>query len=262
MSEYKKRYNPDRSAEWNYGGSKWKLSRSKIDLFVECPRCFYLDNKLGTKRPGMPSFNINIAVDELWKKEFDLYRKKQKPHPIMEQNNLQALPYEHASLDMWRDNFTGVMHTHKETGLVVSGAVDDIWINDKDELIVVDYKATSKPDPIHSLADSPWEAQYRRQIGVYQWLLRKNNFPVATTGYFLYANALQSAETFGNSLTFDITLLPCEGSDDWIDTTLLAIKACLDSDVYPESSTDCEYCAYRTACGKKLQHIHAAKNKK
>ncbi|MEY2702863.1 MAG: hypothetical protein RLY43_1501, partial [Bacteroidota bacterium] len=30
-----------RDSRWNYGGSNWKLSRSKIDLFIECPRCFY-----------------------------------------------------------------------------------------------------------------------------------------------------------------------------------------------------------------------------
>jgi len=63
MAEYNYKYNPNRNADWNYGGKKWRLSRSKIDFFTECPRCFYLDNKLGTKRPGFPSFNLNIAVD-------------------------------------------------------------------------------------------------------------------------------------------------------------------------------------------------------
>ncbi len=56
MSEY---YKPNRGEAWNYGGKNWKLSRSKIDLFAECPRCFYIDNKLGVKRvPGYP-FSIN-----------------------------------------------------------------------------------------------------------------------------------------------------------------------------------------------------------
>ena len=63
-----------RSPDWNYGGPKWKLSRSKIDLFVECPRCFYLDNKLGVSRPKGPSFTLNIAVDALLKREFDTHR--------------------------------------------------------------------------------------------------------------------------------------------------------------------------------------------
>ena len=73
MAEYVKRYNPNRSADWNYGGLKWRLSRSKIDFFIECPRCFYVDNKLGTKRPGFPSFNLNIAVDELFSNPFIVF---------------------------------------------------------------------------------------------------------------------------------------------------------------------------------------------
>ena len=31
----------------------------------------------------MPGWALNVTVDELLKKEFDLYRKEQKPHPIM-----------------------------------------------------------------------------------------------------------------------------------------------------------------------------------
>ena len=63
-----------RNSNWNYGGKNWKLSRSKIDLFVECPRCFYLDNKLGIKRVQFPAFLLNSAVDALFKKEFDIHR--------------------------------------------------------------------------------------------------------------------------------------------------------------------------------------------
>ena len=64
MSVY---YKPDRSPDWNYGGNKWRLSRSKIGLFLECPRCFYIDNKLGTGRPPGFPFNLNSAVDALLK---------------------------------------------------------------------------------------------------------------------------------------------------------------------------------------------------
>ncbi len=58
MSEY---YSVPRKADWNYGGKRWRLSRSKIGLFQECPRCFYLDNKLGLKRPPGYPFNLNTA---------------------------------------------------------------------------------------------------------------------------------------------------------------------------------------------------------
>lgn len=262
MAAYKKRYNPNRSPDWNYGGTKWKLSRSKIDLFIECPRCFYLDNRLGTKRPSIPSFNLNIAVDELLKKEFDAYRAKGEPHPLQTRYEIDAVPFSHPELDRWRDPFDGVMYRHEETGLLVSGAVDDIWITPDEQLIVVDYKATSKEGSLTTLADSPWEPQYRRQIGVYQWLLAQNGFTVAPEGYFVYANALQNVDSFADTLTFETTVISCSGTHEWIEETLRDIKNCLEADMFPNPGEDCEYCAYRTACGQKLQRIHAEQKPK
>ncbi len=256
MATFKKTYNPDRNPDWNYGGSKWRLSRSKIDLFIECPRCFYLDNKLGTARPRGPAFTLNVAVDALLKREFDAHRAEGKPHPLMEHYRIDAVPFQHKELDTWRENFEGVEFMDKATGFTISGAVDDVWVNPNGELIVVDYKATSKEGTIESLADSSWEEQYRRQMGVYQWLLRKNGFTVSDTGYFVYANAKSDKEAFDGQLEFEVTVVPCEGSTDWIDDVLPKIKACLDSDEIPPVGNRCEYCPYRTAAGKKLQALH------
>lgn len=256
MATYKKTYNPDRSVDWNYGGDKWRLSRSKIDLFIECPRCFYLDNKLGTARPRGPAFTLNVAVDALFKKEFDVHRKKRTPHPLMLKYKIDAIPFEHAGIDVWRDNFSGVTHLHEETGFVVSGALDDVWESSSGELIVVDYKATAKNGEIVSLSDSAWEEQYKRQMGVYQWLLAQNGFMVAETGYFVYANARTDPDAFGDQLLFDTTLVPCDGKTDWIEPTLRAIKECLESEIFPSAHPECEFCRYREASGKKLQAIH------
>lgn len=261
MAVFQKRYNPDRSAEWNYGGAKWKLSRSKIDLFMECPRCFYLDNKLGTKRPQGPAFTINVAVDTLFKKEFDVCRNGKTRHPLMEQYGIDAIPFSHADLDVWRDNFEGIQYLHEPTGLTVSGAIDDVWMGADGKLIVVDYKATSKDGRIETLADSSWEEQYRRQIGVYQWLLAQKGYEVAPTGYFVYANARSDKEAFDAQLEFEVTLVPCEGELDWIEPTLRKIKDCLESDVIPPVGSRCEHCPYREAAGKKLQKLHFEKVK-
>lgn len=257
MAEYTKRYNPNRMAEWNYGGGKWRLSRSKIDFFIECPRCFYIDNKLGTKRPGMPSFNLNIAVDELFKKEFDIHRAAVTPHPIMTKYGIDAVPFVHTDMEQWRDPFVGLEYRDPETDLLVSGGLDDVWHHRDGSLIIVDYKATSKEGSITSLTDSAWEAQYERQIGVYQWLLTNMGFSVNPVGYFVYANALKSPDRFDNTLQFETTLIPCQGDTSWIPGTLQAIKACLESETYPASGPACEYCPYREATGKKLLAIHA-----
>jgi hypothetical protein len=256
MADYVKKYNPNRSADWNYGGPKWRLSRSKMELFLECQRCFYLDNKLGTGRPRGPAFTINIAVDTLFKKEFDFHRAKQTTHPLMKEYGIDAVPFEHAQMNTWRENFEGVEFFHKETGFTVSGAVDDIWQNPAGELIVVDYKSTSKQGSITTLSDSSWGAQYARQMGVYQWLLRNNGFTVSDTGYFVYANASTDKKAFDGQLEFEVTIIPSQGDSAWIDSTLPLIKAVLDAEALPPSGKDCEFCPYREAAGKKLQAIY------
>jgi CRISPR/Cas system-associated exonuclease Cas4 (RecB family) len=262
MAEFKKSYNPNRHKDWNYGGPKWKLSRSKIELFTECPRCFYLDNKLGTARPRGPAFSLNIAVDELFKREFDSYREQKTPHPIMTKYKIDAIPFAHKSLDEWRENFVGITYFDKETGFTVSGAVDDIWQKPDGSLIVVDYKSTSKESNIESLSDSSWEDSYKRQMGVYQWLLRKNGFEVDEKGYFVYANAIiGDKRNFSDTLSFETTLVPCVGETDWIEETLAKIKTCLDKKDLPVSGINCEYCPYRENAGKKLQAIYLANKK-
>lgn len=256
MSNFVKRYNPNRNADWNYGGAKWRLSRSKIDLFVECPRCFYLDNKLGTARPRGPAFTLNVAVDTLFKKEFDQYRAHKEQHPIMAEYGVDAVPFVHKELDAWRDNFVGIEYKDPKTKLTISGAVDDIWEHADGSLIVVDYKATAKDGTIETLADSSWEEQYKRQIGVYQWLLRKNGFTVHDTGYFVYANGMTDADAFEETLQFETTLVPCTGDHAWIEPTLAEIKTTLDTEKLPKVGDSCEFCPYREACGKKLQAIY------
>ena len=74
-------------------------------------------------------------------------------------------------MDEWRDSLrAGVRYLHEPTNFLVSGGVDDIWINPAGELHVVDYKATSKKGEVN--IDAPWQDGYKRQIEIYQWLLR------------------------------------------------------------------------------------------
>ncbi len=248
-------YKPDRNPNWNYGGSKWRLSRSKIDLFASCPRCFYIDNKLGTARPPGFPFNLNSAVDALFKKEFDTHRAKKTTHPLMEAYGLDAIPFAHKQMDEWRDSLRGgVVYVHPQTRMTVCGGVDDVWVNPKGELIIVDYKSTSKDQKITAL-DEDWHDGYKRQMEIYQWLFRKNGFKVSNTGYFVYANARRDKKAFDGVLEFDVTLIPYTGSDAWVEDTLIAIKDCLDSDQLPAVGDGCDFCVYRETVGRKLMNF-------
>lgn len=244
-------YKPNRKPDWNYGGPKWRLSRSKIDLFVSCQRCFYIDNKLGVARPPGFPFNLNSAVDALLKKEFDIHRDGKTPHPLMQTYGVDAVPFAHPEIDTWRENFKGVEIKHAPTGFTIAGAVDDIWVNPQGELMVVDYKSTSKDEKIEAL-DKDWHDGYKRQMEIYQWLLRQKGFTVSDTGYFVYANASKDEEAFDGKLEFEVTLIAYTGSTDWIEGVLQDLKRCADSMEIPPAAVDCDYCNYREAAGRAL----------
>ena len=69
----------------------FKISRSKFSNFLECKRCFYLERVKGLKDPSMPGWSLNSAVDDLLKKEFDEFRKKQKPHAFVQKSKFKLI---------------------------------------------------------------------------------------------------------------------------------------------------------------------------
>ncbi len=228
--------------------SPFKISRTKIQYFLECPRCFYLDRRLGIARPSGPGFSLNSAVDTLLKREFDQLRRQGLSHELMKRYGVEAVPYVHQDLDVWRENFIGKQYLHEPTNLIVYGAVDDIWINPKGELIIVDYKSTSTENEI-SLEDH-WKQGYKKQLEIYQWIFRQSGFSVSKTAYIVYANAMKNRPAFDGMLEFTLSLHPHVGDDSWIESTIFDIKKCLDFARAPNPNKECEFCSYRAKAGK------------
>ena len=250
MSKY---YSPRKTRGIFVPGSKepFKISRAKIDSFLNCPRCFYLDRRLGIGRPPGYPFNLNNAVDHLLKKEFDIHRVNKTVHPLMEKYGIDAIPFQHEDIEDWRNNWKGVQYLHEPTNFLVTGAIDDVWINPQKELIVADYKATSKQGKIS--LDADWQITYKRQVEIYQWLLRKNGFKVSNTSYFVYCNGLTDKEAFDQKIEFDVAVLPYRGDSGWVDGTLGDIHKLLVSDTIPDMNEDCDYCRYRRELSKEEQ---------
>jgi RecB family exonuclease len=243
MNKYRQRQRNIYSSRVRY---PFRISRSKIDLFLQCPRCFYLDRRLGLGKPSMPGFALNTAVDALLKKEFDLLRKKGQTHELMKKYKIEAIPFAHPQLPQWRDDyyqFKGISVLHRPTNLEICGIIDDVWLNKKEELLIVDYKSTSTQQEI-SLEDE-YKQMYKKQMEVYQWIFRQLGFPVNDTGYFVYANAGKNRPKFDARLEFELQIIAYRGSDTWVEPTIFAIKKCLDSPKIPQPNPDCEYCAYR-----------------
>ena len=242
MSQY---YHPHRTRNLYDPKSKepFKISRSKIDLFIKCPRCFYLDRKLGIAQPPGYPFSLNSAVDKLLKKEFDIHRAQHTPHPLMKAYKINAVPLAHEKINEWRDSLhNGITYHFPKTNLLLTGGVDDVWVTPKGELIIVDYKATSKEAEV--TLDADWQDGYKRQMEIYQWLFRKNGFKVAKTGYFVYCNGITDKKAFDGKLEFDIKLIPYKGDDSWVEGTIKDLHKCLKSAKIPKSGEDCDYCGY------------------
>ena len=228
--------------------SSFKISRSKFSDYLTCERCFYLDRVKGLASPGMPGWSLNVAVDDLLKKEFDYYREKKEPHPIFIEYNLNFIPYEHPNIDKWRNSLSGGISYHdKETNLILTGGVDDIWYDlDKKQLVVLDYKAQSSTKPVstYTYLNSIYHQGYKMQLDFYVYILRKMGFDVSDIGYFLVCNGNKNKDGFHGKLEFDTHLVEYNVQTDWISNKINEMKELLDSETVPDRNPCCENCAY------------------
>ena len=233
----------------------FKISRSKFSNFLDCERCFYLERVKGLKDPSMPGWALNSAVDELLKKEFDHYRKLQKPHPFVLKNKLNYIPFQHEQLDHWRDALRGgIAFTDSDTNLEIHGGVDDIWFNpDNDELIVVDYKAQSKEGTVETeeYLENKYHKGYKIQMDIYVYILRQMKFKVSDVAYFFVCNGLKTPEKFDATLIFDQTLVPYKTDTSWVKDKIVEMKKVLDAKKVPDINKTCEKCMF-LATGKEF----------
>ena len=131
-------YNPN-------SNDPFPLSRTGLEQFLRCPRCFYQQRRLGLAQPKMVPLTLAVATDALLKNEFDKIRGTNSSHFIWDKFHLNVSAYHHHNIEDWRNNFKGIRVLHQKTNLEIFGAVDDIWQNnDNNKLHIVDYKSTYK----------------------------------------------------------------------------------------------------------------------
>ncbi|MDP2741074.1 MAG: PD-(D/E)XK nuclease family protein, partial [bacterium] len=157
-----------------------QLSPNSLNLYLECPHCFWLDKKMGIKRPPLYPYALNSALDVLLKEEFDSYRKKNLPHPLLLENNIQAKLFPNQKLlNQWRSNLSGIRYFDREIGAIIFGAVDDILEFPDGKLAVLDYKSTGSK--VANVYD-----RFQLQMDTYTFLLEKNGFLTPRKGYLAF----------------------------------------------------------------------------
>lgn len=233
-----------------HSSEPFPLSRSKVEAWIGCPRCMYMDRRLGLTQPGPPSMMLNRAVDVLLKSEFDQYRERSQAHPLMAEHGIDAVPFRHPDLSTWRSNFKGIRLLHGPTNFMLYGAMDDLWVAPLGELYVVDYKGTASAKAEPQTLDAEHRQGYKRQLEFYQFLLRGNGFAVSRRAFIVYAVGKIDRCSFDAKILFDMQLIEHLGTTEWIEPTLLKIKETLMLDSPPAPTPDCELCAYVQAAGR------------
>lgn len=223
-----------------------KLSRFAVETSLNCERCFWLQYKHSISLRGLP-FSLNLCVDQLVKREFDKYRKLQKPHPYFKKIGLHdVVPFDHPEIEDWRDFRKGAYYKNPEKGYIFGGIVDDIWSKKDGTLIISDTKSTSKKDFNWEETLSNWDyAQgYKRQLEMYIWLFRKLGFTVSNQAVLLYFNASKNRDEFNEKLEFETHLIQIDCNDDWVEGAILHAKNLLDQEKMPTASNQCDRCNY------------------
>ena len=220
----------------------FKLNRTKIDLYFDCKRCFFLDQKYGIKRPHGTPLALNNKVVQKLKSELDVCRKEKKTHPQVLERNLNFFPINNHNLDEWKNPFKGIKYHHKETNFLLNGSIDDIWINNitkKNHCLII--KSTTKSKPLSY--DEIWSG-YWRQLSFYSYLLGKNSIEMSRTGMIVFINTLEEEKNFSKNFSFKLNIFEKILDFEWIEPTVKKIFQLLNEEHIPNRSNYCKYCNY------------------
>ena len=211
-----------------------QLSPNSLNLFLECPHCFWLEKRQGIKRPPPYPYALNMAVDTLLKKEFDGYRAKGERHPLLESRALPAKLFSNQDLlNQWRSNFVGIRFYDSKVEAALFGAVDDILEFQDGKLAPLDYKSTGSSAP--NIYD-----RFQIQMDVYTYLLEKNGFATPRKGYLAFY-IVDKTNGFGDRLPFRKELHEIETNPDDIPELFQDAVAVLKQLKPPLHSLDCPF---------------------
>jgi len=219
-------------------GKAIQLSPNSLNLFLECPHCFWLDKNLGIKRPPPYPYALNSAVDGLLKEEFDTYRAKNLPHPLLAENNIKAHLFGNQKLlNQWRNNFAGIRYFDEALQATLFGAVDDVLEFEGPEgcptIAPLDYKSTG------STAAKVYD-RFQLQLDTYTFLMEKNGYKTPRKGYLAFY-IVDKSRGFIDRLPFRKEVVEIDTNPSDIYEIFKDAVGCLKNQTPPPHSSDCQF---------------------
>jgi len=212
------------------------LSPSTLNLFRDCPRCFWLEKVKGIRRPRGIFPSLPGGMDRVIKTYFDKFRAEASMPPELQVDAFKGLSLfgDQKKLDLWREWRTGLRFTDKDKS-ILSGALDDL-IQDDGRAVPFDYKTKGSP----TSADDA-QRYYQNQIDCYALLLEQNGFSLAGYGYLLYYSPKSVSEK--GWVGFNMQMIRLETDPQRAMKTFRDAVALLKGGIPPVKS-GCEYCGW------------------
>lgn len=212
------------------------LSPSKLNLFKDCPRCFYDQYVLKVPRPRGIMASLMGGIDKAMKPMADTFAGT-LPDFLKDKIDGVLMP-DRAKMVKWGNWRTGMRYYDKENAIELYGALDECAVKDGDIHIPVDWK-TKGQKPKDSGAQ-----YYQLQLDCYNLMLQATGHRIANIGYlvYLYPTIVQThgAEPIINiPFAVDVYKLDCDIER--------AKQACIDAvtclrGARPPVNFSCEYC--------------------
>lgn len=165
-----------------------RLSKSQLDKFVDCPRCFWLAQRHKLKQPDMISSKVWKGVERVTIQHYDAHRAaKTTPENLIGQVPLGAVPLQRDAEGMKALRYWGKGLPFKVDNVLVTTALDDmLQFGDGNSpaairYAVIDYKSKSKLTDEESTAE-----MYQNQADVFDLAANVNGLPTDGVVYFDY----------------------------------------------------------------------------
>lgn len=205
-----------------------RLSPSSLNLFLECPRCFWFYINKGIKRPGVPVATITSGLDRVIKEYLNQYRARNLLPSFFEGKiSGKLMP------DFPKKGWLGYTDTKLEARL--GGYLDECIQLDSNHYAVLDHKTRgSAPEKVHEA--------YQFQMDVYTFLLEVNNFPtrkIAYIAYYVPKKIISGSDFNFEVLIKEITTDPGRAEDVFHKAVMVLRKE------IPAVKDDCEFCKWK-----------------
>ena len=221
------------------------LSRWQLDLFVKCPRCFWLLKRHGIKLPKSYPLALNLAMDALLKTEFDACRAAGRSHPVLLEAGVTARLFrDMEKLSAWRHNFRGLRWKQPKTGHTLFGAIDDVLEFPDGSLAVLDFKASGA-------AAATIYPDYQLQMDVYTFLLQRLGYRTAPKAFFAFFLAVKDG-AFEGRLPFRPQVVEVTPQPERVPALFEQAIALAQAEQPPEPGPACDLCRWSGEAASRL----------